>query len=309
VEAGLARAASEWTAIRRGVEQARLALAQTLSLPAGVPFTIDETPPPPRALLAPADIARLEQHALEARPELHGQDRERRIAASDVRKEFAQFFPRFDGLANFNWSSLSMAVNPAYFTGGFQIASSLLDGGTQWWNYQLAKKAMGVEEMRTLLLSLGILYEVDLRVLQVFTAFDGVITREAVVKAQQEALRQMVSLYREGLETGTTTVRSLAEMYAARLLLDQGQADYQVAWYELDAATLAAEPKPAVPPGPPAPAPTPLPAFTPVPALDNLPTILNAIPPLDLRQFPELEGLLDAGPKPPKAPEPPPARK
>jgi outer membrane protein TolC len=302
VEAGLAQAASQWTAIRRGVERARLTLAQTMSLPAGVPFTISETPPPPRPLPKPEQIAALEEHAVEARPELQVQDRERRIAASDARKEFAQFFPRLDGLANFNWSSLSTAVNPAYFTGGFQVASSLLDGGTQWWDYRLARKTMSVEEMRAMLLTLGILYEVDLQVLEVFTAFDGMVTRGAVVQAQQEALKQMVSLYREGLETGTNTVRSLAEMYNARLLLDQEQTNYQMAWYELDAATLAQEPKAAAPPGPPPPAFTPLPPFTPSTALDSPQAILDSVPPLDLHQFPELEGLLNAEPPPGKRP-------
>ena len=289
VEAGLAEAAFRWSILRRSVEQARLALAQLLSLPAGVAFAVEEKLPPLRPLPAPADIPRLEQSALEARPELSVQDRERRIAASAVREQFAQFFPRVDGLASYNWSSLSTLVNPGFFRFGYQIADSLLDQGKLWWRYQLNRKVEKLEEERTLLLSLGILFEVDFRVLQLFTAYDAMVTRDAVVKSQQEALKQMVSLYLQGLETGTNTVRTLAEMYVARLLLDEVQTNYQAAWYELDAATLPEVARPLTP------APTPLPVFEPAPALDTLRKVLEAAPPVDLNQFPELEGLLKAG--------------
>jgi len=293
VEAGLAQAAYQWTAIRRGVEQARLALAHLLSLPPGVAFTIDVKLPPPRPLPPAAEIAKLEQSALDARPELYVQDRERRIAASAVREQFAQFFPKVDGLLSYNWSSLSTLVNPGFFRFGYAVTDSLLDQGKLWYRYQLNRKVEKVEEERALLLSLGILYEVDFRVLDLYTAYDTVVTRDAVVKSQQEALKQMVSLYLQGLETGTNTVRTLAEMYWARLQLDQVQTDYQAGWYALDTAALPEEPRPpSAAEGPKAP--TPLPGLEPAPALDTLKRVLDAVPPADLRQFPELEGLLNA---------------
>jgi len=290
VEAGLAQAAFQWSLLRRAVEQARLALAQLLSLSPGATLTIDDQAPPLRPLPAPADIPKLEQSALDARPELYVQDRERRIAASAVRDQFAQFLPQVDGLLSYNWSSLSTLVNPGFFRYGYQVADSLLDQGKLWYRYQLARKGVSLEEERTHLLSLGILYEVDFRVLGLYTAYDSIVTRDAVVKSQQEALKQMVSLYLQGLETGTNTVRTLAEMYLARLLLDQVQTDYQAAWYELETAALPEAPVPLGGPQPP----TPLPKLVPAPALDTLRKVLDAAPAVDLRQFPELEGLLKA---------------
>jgi len=295
VEAGLAQAALQWSGLRRNVEQARLSLAQTMSLPPGVSFSIDDTLPPARPLPTAAQISALEDSALKSRPELHIQDLQRRISANAVHERFAHFFPRLDGLVSFNWSTESLLVNKSFFRYGAQVSHSLLNGGADLWLYQQAKKGVGVEDERALLLSLGILYEVDLRVLQLFALYDTVVAREAVVKSQQEALKQIVSRYLQGMETGMDTVRSLADMYYARWQLDQAQTEYQVAWHELNAATLpeVSHLSELLPP----PGAKPLPSFEPAPALDTYEKMIESAPPIDLRQFPELEGLLKAGPK------------
>jgi outer membrane protein TolC len=291
VEANLAQAALLWTQLRRGVEQARLALAQVLSLPPGVPFAIDAALPPPRPLLKPAEIGGLEQGALLARPELRVQDRERRIAADDAHAQFARMLPRLDALLGFNWSTMSTAVHPAYFQYGFQVTDSLLNGGSQWWQYEMAGKTEDVEAERTLLLSLGVLFEVDFRVLQLYTAYDAMKARETVVAAQLEALKQMVSRYVQGLETGNDAVFSLAQMYLARLNLDQVQTDYQTAWIELETAALPGTSAPAPPEGD---APKPLQPFRLSPTLDSLQQVLEAAPPVDLHQYPEIKSLLES---------------
>jgi len=299
VEASLAQAALQWSTIRRGVEQTRLALAQLMSFPAGTAFSIVDMAPLAPPLLAPADIPALEESALGARPELLIQDRERRIAANTVRKQFAQFLPRVDGAGSYDWLSQSGLVNPGFFRFGVLVTHSLLSGGEDIWRYRLDRKAATVEEERALLLSLAILYDVDFRVLQVYTAYDAVVTREAVVRSQQEALKQIISLYLQGFETGIDAARSLAEMYLARLQLDQVQTDYQVAWYELQAAALSEAEKPA-PPSETGAVPPPLPVYQPAPSLDTLRKMLELAPPIDLRQFPELQELLNPGGNVPK---------
>jgi outer membrane protein TolC len=155
----------------------------------------------------------------------------------------------------------------------------------------MAKKTVPVEEERTLLVSLGILYEVDSRILQLFVAHDNVSARNAVVGARQKALKQVVSRYIQGLETGTDAVSALSNMYYARLQLDVAQTDYQSGIYELQAAALLESPVAA-----PEPQAHPLPTFKPAPTVANLQQILESVPPTDLRQFPELEGLLNTVP-------------
>ena len=293
VEAGLAQAALPWTLYRRQAETARLALGQLLTLPPGAAFSVVTTLVPPPPLPSAATVLAWEDHALRERPELAVQDRERQIAAHAVRERFAAFLPRLDGQVGFNWSSLSLAVNPAYFQFGLLVTDSLLDGGRDWWKYRRAQKVTDVEAERTLLLSLGILYEVDFGVLRLYTAHDTVVARAAVVAAQTAALREIVSRYREGLETGSEAVRALATMCQARLDLDQAQTDYLLVSYDLAAATLADVSAPA--PAPPPSAAAALPALTPLPGLESLDKLMQLLPPVDLQAIPELRGLLPPG--------------
>ncbi|HEY3320051.1 MAG TPA: TolC family protein [Planctomycetota bacterium] len=292
VEAGLAQAAEQWATFRRRIEEARIILAQSMSLPAGVAFNIEETAPAGARLPTLAEIQKLEESALQNRPELSAQDRERRIAALNVREQFARMLPRLDGQTSFDWTSSSLVVNPSFFRLGVQVADSLLDSGSQWWRFQRAEKNIPVEEERTLLLSLGVMYEVDFGVLQLYSMHDTVAAREAVVKARQEALRQVVSKYLEGLETGTDAIRALSEMYLSRVQLDAAQTEQQIAVFQIESSALAelaqvAEPGKTVESAK-------LPPFEPGPSLDNLAKLLEFMPPADLRQFPELEGLLKA---------------
>jgi multidrug efflux system outer membrane protein len=110
VEAMLAQAALQWSMLRRQVEQTRMTLSQTMSLPAGLDFAIDDRLPQAPPIIEEKEIAALEESALRNRPELRAQDMERRIAANTLRKEFAQFLPRFDGLATYNWTSAASAI-------------------------------------------------------------------------------------------------------------------------------------------------------------------------------------------------------
>ena len=301
VEAGAALAALAWSSARRSVEQTHLALARLLSLPPGADFAVMDTEPPPRPIVAAAAIARLEQGALERRPELQVQDLQRHIAAGTVRQRLAEFFPHVDALPSYNWSSLSTAVNPGYWRFGVQVSDSLLNGGRNLADLRLAKKDVSVEEERTLLLTLGVLYEVDFRVLQLYALHDTVLARQALVTARTEALRMVVSRYVQGLESGSDAVRTLAETYSARIDLDRARTEYQAAGFELDAAALsdaahgvgqtAAPDQAGAPPA----RPSDLPPFQPAPVLDSYPTLLDAAPAVDLSQFPDLQELMKYG--------------
>lgn len=289
IEAGLAQVAQAWTALRRGVEQAHLSLTQTLSLPAGLELRIVDDLPPARPLPGRDDVAAFEDRALQLRPELLAQDLQRHIAASTVRQEITRFVPHLDLTGGYAWTSQSGLVNPAWFTGGIQVTDSLLNGGRNWWGLRLARKGTKVEAERTLLLSLGIVYEVDFGLLRLYTANDAVLARQAMVTARTEALRLTVSRYRQGMESGTEAIRSLAELYLQRLQLDRDQTEYQVAWHELDTA---APPSPPGMPAPVPPGPAAAPAFVPGPPLDSYTQVLASALAIDWQQFPEVAEML-----------------
>ncbi|MFH1024892.1 MAG: TolC family protein [Planctomycetota bacterium] len=244
VEAALARAGLEWSLAGRRVEEGKLALLSLLSLPPGMPLAVAEDAPPLPPLPAPEMVAAWEDHALLVRPELAVQDLTRHMAASAVRQSLAGFFPRVDGLGSFNWSDVATAVNPSYFTFGFDIAHSLLDGGATIFRHAQAKKNLTVQEEQALLLSMAVLYEVDFRALALFRANDAVLAGEAGVAAQKTALDRVVSLYKEGLETEANTVKALAELNVQSFNADMARTEYLVAWHELEATVLFDSPLP-----------------------------------------------------------------
>jgi outer membrane protein TolC len=259
LRAAMAQAQVELAVVQRKVAETRLELMKLMALPPDVTIAIDEKRPPLPEPPAGEVLAGLEEHALLVRPELRVQDLQRHISANNVRREVAAFFPHLDANGAFNWTSNSLMLNPTFFLYGFSVADSLLDGGVQLWRYGLADKTRTIEEERTLLLSLGILYDVDLRALRLQRDRQTIQALEANEQARQKALEEILSLYREGLETEAGTARALAELNRQTLGVDIAQTDYLETWYEFQAATLPEVPPPTVPAAPPA-LPTTMPA-------------------------------------------------
>ena len=238
VEAALAEAALQLSLANQGVEQTHLVLSQLMSLPPDVPFAIYEALPPLPPLPTAEQVHAYEDHALAARPELAVQDLDRHAAASAVYRDASAFFPRLDGIGGFNWTSSPLVVNKAWFNGGFQVSSSLLDGGATIFRFNLSRKSEDVEKARTLLVSLGILYDVELRALQVWTTRETVQAAESLEVARREGLKRILALYREGLEDEAGAATALASLTIQATTLDRAQTDYLVAWHGLEAAAL-----------------------------------------------------------------------
>jgi outer membrane protein TolC len=242
IEAAVAQAGLELSLSRQRVEQASLALAQLMSLPPSVRVTIiselPELPLPPSA----EQVADYEDRALQHRPELLVQDLQRHISANTIRREASGFFPRLDGLGSFNWSGESTLANASYFLLGFRIAHSLLDGGSQIFRHSLARHTAEQEAERTLLISMGILYDVQLSALRLRQAHETVQAAQVLERARREALNRIISLYQEGLEDEAATARSLADLTIQATVLDRAQTEVLLAWYQLQAAALVDEP-------------------------------------------------------------------
>ncbi len=238
VEAALAEAGLQLSLANQGVEQSRLVLSQLMSLPPGTPFAIYEGLPVLPPVPTGEQVRGFEDHALAVRPELAVQDLERHAAASAIYREASAFFPRLDGIGSFNWTASDLVVNKTWFAGGFQVTHSLLDGGATIFRFNLARRATDVEKARTLLVSLGILYDVDLRALRVRTAHETVVAAQSLEVARREGLRRILTLYNEGLEDEAGAATALANLTIQATTLDHAQTEYLVAWHELEAAAL-----------------------------------------------------------------------
>ncbi|MCY3024114.1 MAG: TolC family protein, partial [Planctomycetota bacterium] len=166
VEAALAQAGLELLLAQRRVEESRLRLNMTLSVMPWTDYQVETPMPETLPVPGPENVAALEQAALRARPELWSQDLERHISATEVRRRITAFLPHLDGVWDFNWSTQSMQVNPTFYTAGFVVGQTLLDGTSNIWRYTAAKKEVAVQQERALLVAMGVLFDVDFRVLQ-----------------------------------------------------------------------------------------------------------------------------------------------
>ncbi len=247
LRAALAQTQVDLTVAQRKVAETRLGLMQLLSLPPDMAIAIEEKLPELPVPPAAEALAGLEDHALLVRPELQVQDLQRHISANAARREVAAFFPRLDANGSFNWTSNSFMANPAFMLYGFSVASSLLDGGSQIWRYGLAQKTRTVEEERTLLLSLAVMYDVNLRALMLQRDRETIHALEVTEEARKKAFEEIYSLYMAGLETEAGTAKALAELNMQSLGVDRAQTDYLVTWYQFQDATLAEEPAPTPP--------------------------------------------------------------
>jgi outer membrane protein TolC len=287
VEAAVAQAGLELAQVRQRVAQTHLALSQLMSLPPGARFIIHEALPALPATPSAEQVTAFENRALVARPELAVQDLTRHASASAVRREASQFFPQLGLNGSFNWTNSSLVVNPAFFVGGWQVANSLLNGGATLWNYGMARKTVDLEKQRTLLISLGVVYEVDFLAVRVRQAQEVVRAAAVLESSRRAGLDRIISLYKEGLEDEAGAARSLADLTTQATILDQSQTDYQVAWYQLEAAVLPEDPptagaatQPATQPAPGLPAglPSGLSSMLSMPSMPSMPST-NPAPP------------------------------
>lgn len=247
IEAGLARAELDLTIAQRDSLLEKARMSRTLSIPGLIDYRVEPLPealpPMPGSI---EDVRRLEDLALQRRPEAYAQDIARHAAATLVRQRIAEFFPRLDGIVEFNWSSNSKLVNPDYFNVGFSVAHSLLNGGETIARYRQAQKGEITEAERALLVQMGIVFEVDFRILELARAIDGLEARAKLVAARKKSLELIVAEVREGLESGAELARSLADLHAALREQSHNRADVFIALHELDAATAAESTLPAL---------------------------------------------------------------
>jgi outer membrane protein TolC len=238
VDAAVAQAGLQLSQTTNDVRQTKLTLLQLMSLPPETEFSIVSGLPALPPAPSPKDLAAWEDRALKVRPELSVQDLARQISASNIKAQASNFFPHLNLTGSFDWTNGLGLANPAFFLGGFQVTHSLLQGGAVIWQYDLAKKDADVQRQNTLLVSLGILYEVDFLALRVGLDYQTVQASAVLDKARRAGLDRILSLYREGLEDEAGAATSLADLTTQATVLDQSQTEYLAAWYELEAAVL-----------------------------------------------------------------------
>lgn len=238
VQASVAQAEVELALVQKRISETRIDLARLMSLPPAMVFEIDDTLPSLPELPDAATVESFENRALTVRPELAAQDLQQHISAYEVRQAAAAFFPRVDGIGGFNWTGNSQVANQDWFYGGVQVSYGLLNGGADIFRYSSAKTAREIEKGRSLLLSLGILYDVDLQALTVKENYAVMKSAGTLEEARRAALTRVVSLYKEGLEDEAGAARALADLTTQSTAMDRAVVAYLNAWHDLEATVL-----------------------------------------------------------------------
>lgn len=109
---------------RQELELAKQELSALMNLPPGTPFTLADSPDV--ALPAPpADVAKLEELALNRRPELREEDYRSRITANDVRRAIVSALPGIGFDVNARYDSNRFLLENAWIDGGLRMSMNL----------------------------------------------------------------------------------------------------------------------------------------------------------------------------------------
>ncbi|RJT23415.1 TolC family protein [Buttiauxella izardii] len=108
---------------RQQMELAKSELTALINLPPGTPLVLQDTPTP--LAPAPTNIDKLEQMALERRPELREEDYKTRIDSYETKRQIASLFPNLNLFAGLNYDSNDYLYNNNWIEGGVGVSMNL----------------------------------------------------------------------------------------------------------------------------------------------------------------------------------------
>ena len=108
---------------RQQMEMAKSELLALMNIPPGTPVVLDDKPLPLSAV--PQDVNKLEQMALERRPELREEDYRARIDSYETKRQIASLLPNLNLFAGVNYDSNDYLYNENWVQGGVGVSMNL----------------------------------------------------------------------------------------------------------------------------------------------------------------------------------------
>lgn len=108
---------------RQQMELAKSELGALMNVPPGTPIVLEDTQQP--LAPAPADLNKLEQMALERRPELREEDYKSRIDSYETKRQIASMFPNLNLFAGVSYDSNDYLYNNNWVQGGVGVSMNL----------------------------------------------------------------------------------------------------------------------------------------------------------------------------------------
>ncbi|MCW5004216.1 TolC family protein [Enterobacter roggenkampii] len=108
---------------RQQMEMAKSELLALMNIPPGTQVVLDDKPLPLSAV--PQDVNKLEQMALERRPELREEDYKARIDSDETKRQIASLLPNLNLFAGVNYDSNDYLYNDSWVQGGVGVSMNL----------------------------------------------------------------------------------------------------------------------------------------------------------------------------------------
>lgn len=108
---------------RQQMEMAKSELLALMNIPPGTQVVLDDKPLPLSAV--PQDVNKLEQMALERRPELREEDYKARIDSYETKRQIASLLPNLNLFAGVNYDSNAYLYNDSWVQGGVGVSMNL----------------------------------------------------------------------------------------------------------------------------------------------------------------------------------------
>ena len=213
---------------RQQMEMAKSELLALMNVPPGTPVVLDDKPLPLSAV--PQDVNKLEQMALERRPELREEDYKARIDRYETKRQIASLFPNLNLFAGVNYDSNDYLYNENWIQGGVGVSMNLfkLISIPAINNNNDARKQ--TDDARRMALSMAVLTQVRVAVERYKLAvYDFQIADQSAQVDQR-----LASISRAGSDNSLTsdleTLRTQARSIVSRFQMAGSYAEAQAAY-------------------------------------------------------------------------------
>ncbi|MFW9269738.1 TolC family protein [Pseudomonas sp. NR3] len=148
---------------RQDLEFAKRELAALMSIPPGTQFTLAEESEPSLPGV-PVDMAKLEEIALQARPELREEDYRKRISADEARRQLLALLPSLGININDQYDSNKYLYNNNWVDSGVQVSANLFKLAAIPATQKASASQEKTDNARRLALSMAVLTQVRISV-------------------------------------------------------------------------------------------------------------------------------------------------
>ncbi|WMY72590.1 TolC family protein [Buttiauxella selenatireducens] len=213
---------------RQQMDLAKSELTALINLPPGTPLILQDTPVP--LAPTPTHIDKLEQMALERRPELREEDYKTRINSYETKRQIASLFPNLNLFAGINYDSNDYLYNNNWIESGVGVSMNLFKLLSIPAISDANDARSKTDDARRMALSMAVLTQVRVSVERYkLASYDFQIAEQSAQVDQR-----LASISRAGsensltsdLETLRTQARSIVSRFEAATSYAEAQAAY-----------------------------------------------------------------------------------